>query len=116
MNSPFDASPEDLEQLRVSVDDWLKKSRDAILSFQREDGKGSFLLKSSEKSGDKEKYKLHPTATARSYLALTVADRWRADQSVKPPGWSNNFENLINNSPFKIKNRNIIDVVSKKGA
>ncbi len=114
MNSPFDASPEDLVQLRISVEDWLDRSRSAVLSFLRQDGKGSFLLKSSENYGDEKKYKLHPTATARSYLALAAADRWRTDQSVKPPVWINNFRNLIDNSPFKIKDGNIIDVVSKK--
>lgn len=115
MNSPFDASPEDLEQLRISVGDWLDYSRKAVLSFRREDGRGSFLLDNvsddGEKNGGEREYKLHPTGTARSYLALATADRWRTDQSVKPPEWTNNIENLIDNHPFKIKKRKISDVV-----
>ena len=113
MNSPFDASPEDLVQLRISVKDWLERSRDAILSFQREDGSGSFLLVSGKKSGDVPGYKLHPTATARSYLALAEADRWLTDRSDDPPRWKSNLDAFIGRSRFEIGMSEILDTESK---
>ena len=113
MNSPLDASPEDLVQLRISVQDWLDRSRDAILSFQREDG--TFWLQNGKKTNDEQEYRMHPTATARSYLALTAADRWLTDRSVKPPGWTNDFCNFIGNQPFAIEMDEIVDTKSSNG-
>ncbi|MCH7916333.1 MAG: hypothetical protein IH856_25400, partial [Deltaproteobacteria bacterium] len=120
MNSPFDASPEDLDQLRISVQDWMKKSRCAVLSFQRKDRKGSFWLDSRDVRPVRGEYRLHPTATARSYLALAAADRWRADRSVKPPGWKNDLRKFVDKPHFrgkplfKIERGKIVDTVSSK--
>ncbi len=75
MSSPFDDTPESLVQLRTTVRDWVKKSREAVLSFRRDNGSFWRDTKQYRKDKGNPGENLSPTVTARSYTALVAADR-----------------------------------------
>lgn len=105
-NDPFTASPESLVQLRESVEDWLGRARDSLLTFLRDEDScgeriGSFWLDNrhdkpttSNTGNAKPKRRLHPTCTARAYVALVAADRWLGKDDVAAPDWPAKFATL----------------------
>lgn len=91
MEEPLDTTPEELVELRESVEKWQKTARDSLLGFARSDG--SFVLDSNHISED-SLYRLHPTATARSYSGLAAVDRWTRSSSLELPDWVSKFKHL----------------------
>ena len=111
MDTPVHVSPEELVELRESVKLWQERAQGSLIGFARQDG--SFLLDSNHISQD-GKYRLHPTATARSYLGLAAADRWTRNGSLVPPEWVNKFHHLCNSGKlFNITGRE--DLRSRDG-
>ena len=89
MSSPFDDTPESLVELRTTVMDWVKKSREAVLSFQRDDG--SFWR-------DTKQYKVdfpgpairtimlrHPFRTVKGIYKVAVYITRDTDRPVRVP-------------------------------
>ena len=62
-------TPEELHDLRRTVEDWLERARDAVWSFESSRGSGSFKRDSSKSN------RSSLTTTARCYMALANAER-----------------------------------------
>ncbi len=108
MSSPFDDTPESLVELRTTVMDWVKKSREAVLSFQRDDG--SFWRDTKQYRKDKGNLgkSLSPTVTARSYTALVAVDRCLGGiRNGGDDDWTNRFAKFVRRKRFGIVGRRI---------
>ena len=110
MSDPFSTAPEALFDLRESVDSWLNTAQSALLTFSRHDG--AFSLDSNPNLA-KEKYRLHPTASARSYVGLMSVDRWSDSTSRRPPDWVEKFRTFCDSKP-KFDLEKWIDVLTEE--
>ena len=61
------ATPEDLNELRSIVEEWLKRAREAVWTFKKEDG----AFQRDSKTSDRSSF----TTTARCYMALASVER-----------------------------------------
>lgn len=87
-------NPEDLHQLRTSVEDWLEKARDAVWSFKREDGS----FQSDSKKSDHSSI----TTTARCYMALAYTERQLGKESERDkPEWRKTLASYMQDLPMK---------------
>ena len=102
----FEKTPEDLNELRVLVNDWLIRSEKAIRSFQRSDenSKGSFLKSSSSDKNSK----LSNTTAARCYMGLVYSDKFKSLDG-SPPQWRSSLKSCISNLELTLKNDEVIE-------
>ena len=77
---PFSSSPEDLHELRATVEDWLNKARQAVWSFEDETT-GCFRKDSSQPPS------ASITTTARCYMGLAYAERQRGKEKEDSKDW-----------------------------
>lgn len=107
-------TPEQLHELRNSVESWLKKAREAVWTFQNEGGalKGTFLRASDMKDNNH----LSSTTTARCYMSLLYADRQiGSSKSSNISKWYKSLEECFNTIKFEIKDGEIVESIKKNG-
>lgn len=107
MGSLFTDTPEELDELRIQVTDWLKRAQAAVKSFHKDEGHS--FWRDSRKPGQSQKDNyLNATTTARAYLALAVAHRVCSDQdSPNPPEWAEWFRSFCGYGHFKTEGGNV---------
>lgn len=90
-------SLKDLDELRTSVQDHLKKARKGVKSFHRESD-NAFWRDSEQSDEDKA----NTIITARSYLALFYSDIALTDAGEpRPRKWMSWFRKYVSACPFK---------------
>lgn len=93
-------SSEDLHELRIEIEDWLKKACDAVWSFEKsEERKGAF----HRDSGMPEKASI--TTTARSYMALAYAE-WLLGKDEERDRKGQDWRSKLTNYEAPVKNVN----------
>jgi hypothetical protein len=95
---PFAASPEDLHELRATVEEWLSKARSAVWSFKRDDG-------SFQKDSDPFDH-LSITTTARCYMGLAYAERQlgKPGKAENLPDWRTELRKGLATLDVKFEN------------
>jgi hypothetical protein len=107
----YQKPPEQLVRLRQLVEEWTRKAKGAVGTFQRSDGsfwKDSGTYSDAKESGkDPEKTPPNLTSTARAYMALVAADQVLADDS---PGWKEPFNDFVTRQRLRWKGGSLYEV------